>query len=126
MLLQIVYFSTEYSTAWTVFTVVFVAVTILSSFILYANHVSLARKLRAEKTGSFWMGLFLVIFIGGVFLGSPIWKLTNDYLFPYYPRGIAVSPVPILIVGLLFTGAGLVMMAIGTAQQSATKKETIE
>jgi hypothetical protein len=64
MLLQIVYFSTEYSTAWIVFNAVLVAVAVLSSFILYANRVSLNGKLRAKKTVGFWIGLLLVIFFG--------------------------------------------------------------
>jgi hypothetical protein len=99
---------------------------VLSSFILYANRVSLNGKLRAKKTGSFWIGLILAAFFGGVVLGSSIWNLARDYLFPHYPPAIAIPSVPGFIVGLLSTSAGLLMMAKGTAQQSATEEETTE
>jgi hypothetical protein len=126
MLLQIVYFSTDYWTAWVVFTAMFAAVMVLTSFIFYANRVSLARKLRAKKNGRFWIGLILVIFFGGVVLGSSIWHSASDYFFPYYPHGLVVSTIPDFIFGLIFTSVGLLMMAKGTAQQSATEEETTE
>lgn len=113
MLLDIAYFGVGYSTQWVVFTVLFVAVVVLSLLALYINRAAFARRLRAKKKPSFWLGtvstsLGLVMFIPWLY------GVLYEYLFPIYPRGLGIYFAPVMYLMIFFIAAGFALMVYGT------------
>jgi hypothetical protein len=84
MLLDVLYFSTNYSTSWVVFIVVLLATSVPLSVGLFVNRRAVAERLRRKKTGSFWVGLACFLFFAVFVFGPAIWQLTNKHLFPEY------------------------------------------
>jgi hypothetical protein len=118
MLLDVLYFSTNYSTSWVVFIVVLLATSVPLSIGLFVNRRAVAERLRRKKTGSFWVGLACFLFFALFVFGPAIWQLTNKHLFPEYGHGaLQISTVPGAIVGLIFMVVGFLLMVIGTRQR---------
>ncbi len=118
MLLDVLYFSTNYSTAWVGFIVVLLATSVPMSVGLFVNRRAVAGRLRQKKTGSFWVGLACFLFFAVFVFGPSIWQLTNKYLFPLYGHGaLAISTVPGAIFGLILMVVGFLLMVMGTRQR---------
>ena len=116
MVLAIVYFSTVYSPQWVTFGVILISAISVVSLALFTNRRQLASRLKAKKTLRFWVGLTFFLLSSVVFIAFA-WAMASNYLFPYYPyrlEVILVSPVLGFIVGLIFMGLGVGMMALGT------------
>jgi hypothetical protein len=118
MLLDIVYFSINYSTPWVVFTVVLLTTSVPLLVGLFVNRRAVVQRLRRKKTASFWVGLACFLFFTVFVFGPSIWQLTNKYLFPRYGYGtLEISIVPMVVIfGLIFMVIGFLLMAIGTRQ----------
>jgi hypothetical protein len=116
--LDIVYFSVGYSTQWVVFTVVLAAVVVPSLLAVYVNRAALARRLRAKKKPSFWLGA--VSAAVGLILFIPwVNTILQSYLFPrYYFNGETFDLyfVPCLSMSIFFTLTGLALMIYGAHQ----------
>jgi hypothetical protein len=117
MLLDVIYFSVNYSTPWVVFTVVLLATSVPLSVGLFVNRRAVAGRLRRQKTGSFWLGLVCFVFFATFVFGPSTWQLTSKYLFPQYGHGaLQISTVPGAIFGLIFMAVGILLMLLGTRQ----------
>lgn len=115
MLVAIVYFSTEYSTTWITFTIITLAAVTIIPLLLFLKRRQIAAKLKDKKNGAFWLGTALLVFGALVFVPFT-WQAANDYLFPYWPRWMPLSPPSwLMIIGaLIFMATGLYMMMLGT------------
>ena len=113
---NVVYFTTQYSIPWITFTIITVSAATIIPSMLFFKRRQITARLKRKKTGVFWLGTLLFV-LGSLALVPFAWKVTTDSLFPYWPRGVEVSPsfyFP-FIGALIFTvGAGLVLMWIGT------------
>jgi hypothetical protein len=119
----IVYFSTEYSMAWITFTISVVASLAVIPSLLFFRRRQIVARLKGEKSGVFWLGTMLLVVATLVFALSA-WQVTQDYLFPYWPKGIMIHfPNELIIVGaLVFVAVGLVMMRFGTSPSLDMKR----
>ncbi len=125
---NVVYFNTQYSIPWITFTIITVsAATILPSVLFFKRRQIKARLMR-KKTWVFWLGTFLLV-SGTLALVPFAWKATMDSLFPYWPRGVAVSLsfyFPFIGALIFIVGVGLVMMWIGTRNGKSLDKANDE
>jgi hypothetical protein len=113
---NVVYFTTEYSVPWITFTIIAVATVTIIPSLLFLKRRQITTRLKGKKTGVFWLGTFLFI-LGSLAFIPFAWKVIADSLFPYWPKGLDVSPSFYFsfIGALIFTvGVGLFMMWIGT------------
>lgn len=120
---NVVYFSTEYSTARITFTVIAVAAITILPASLFFKRRQIAARLKGEKGGSFWLGAMLLVSATLAF-ALTAWQMTEDYLFPYWPKGIAIHlPNGFILFGaLIFVAIGLVLMRFGTQVRSLNAK----
>jgi len=113
---NVVYFTTQYSIPWITFTIITVSAATIIPSMLFFKRRQIKARLMLKKTGVFWLGTFLLV-SGSLALVPFAWKITMDSLFPYWPRGVAVSLsfyFPFIGALIFIVGAGLVMMLIGT------------
>jgi hypothetical protein len=88
---NVVYFSTQYSTAWITFDVMVICIGTIVPLSLFFNRRQIVVRLRGRKTGAFWFGA-LLFGLGSLASVSLVWKIASDILFPYWPRGLSNSP----------------------------------
>jgi hypothetical protein len=117
----IVYFSTQYSTAWVTITIITLSAATLIPSLLFFKRRQIATRLRCKKRDTFWVGTAFLAFGVLVFV-SFTWQTVKDYLFPYWPRSMLIFPPSwlVLIVALTFMGMGLSMMTSGTKKSQPT------
>jgi hypothetical protein len=121
--LAIVYFSTFYSTSWIVVTAILTVALAVSSVIVFKKRRKMVGALRGKKTFSFWLGLVCFLFFLTLVFIPSAWQMANDYLFPYYPRGLTVSFAGYgAVFGLIFMGVGLILMRLGTKKEWVPRK----
>ncbi len=82
----IVYFSSEYSTAWVAFTIISVAILTVIPSLLFFKRRQITTRLKGKKTGVFWLGTLLFI-LGSLAFVPFAWKVTTDSLFPFLAKG---------------------------------------
>jgi hypothetical protein len=87
---NVVYFTTQYSIPWITFTIITVSAATIIPSMLFFKRRQIKARLMLKKTGVFWLGTFLLV-SGSLALVPFAWKITMDSLFPYWPRGVAVS-----------------------------------
>ena len=113
-LLDIVYFSTTYSTAGLTFGLILATSLATLSLLIFFGRKRIATRLKREKKFSFWLGLVgFLFFTCFVFIPS-FWHWANEYLFPHFPNELEVSPIFGFIFSLPFMALGLVLMWVGT------------
>lgn len=122
MLVDVVYFSTFYSTAWVVFTVI-IAFVITIVLILCWKRRQIAIRLRGEKNAAFKLGASL-LFVGAGFFVPSAWQVANNYLFPFWPP-IAVTRNANFhfTLGLCGISMGLLLIWLGTRKKKATQSK---
>jgi hypothetical protein len=125
MVVAIVYFSTEYSIAW----IMVAAVTLVTAAIipssLYLRRRQIASRLKGKKTGVFWLGSILLA-LGAIVFVLSSWKAANDYLFPYWPKGITIYSYPLTaIFCIAFMAVGFGMMWKGTRGNAASLEHAV-
>jgi hypothetical protein len=118
MFLARVYFSNVYSTAWVTFTAVSTVFAALVSFAVFMNRKNISARLRSEKTGNFWLGI--VCFAASIVALVPsAWWYIDLYLFPRYPRGFSIPPLPFLVLSFVGLVVSFALMAYGTRRKGA-------
>ena len=118
--LDVVYFSTVYSTTWLVFSLTLAASTVAFLLLVFIRGKSIVARLKREKTASFWLGLICFIFFTGLLFIPSVWQLTNESLFPQYHRETVAytNPLVFIIVSTLFMITGCFMMWFGTQKKN--------
>lgn len=121
--LEIIYFSTFYSTSWIIFTIILLVAIAIGLLIFFKKRRQLVAALKGKKTVSFWVGLACFVFFATLFFVPAMWQMANDYLFPHYPKSIIGFPNLGAILGLIFMGIGWYLMRLGTKKQQNLEKE---
>jgi hypothetical protein len=122
----VVYFSSEYSTAWVAFTIISVAILTVIPSLLFFRRRQIVARLKIKKTGVFWLGALLFV-LGSLALIPYAWNVTVDSLFPYWPKGLEVSLsfyFSFIVASIFLVGLGLVMMWIGTRKNAQSLKKS--
>jgi len=128
MVASVVYFSVVYSPALVAVVAITLPAAIIVSLSLFFRHRQIAVRLKGKKSGVFWFGTLL--FVPG-FLIFIVFSLmvANDYLFPYWPKGLIIYLFPYwltAIVCIIFTCIGFGLMWWGTQQSQEANKKPLE
>ena len=118
-LLNIVYFSTIYSTAWLTFTLILTVSLATLSLLIFFRRKQIATRLKQEKKFSFWLGLPCFLFFTCLVFIPSFWHWANDYLFPRFPVEIESSPIFGIIISIPFMVIGLLLMYFGTRKNKS-------
>ena len=123
MLVDIVYFSTFFSTAWVVFSLI-LAFVVMLALILFTKRRQVATALREEKNAFFLFGTVLLLF-GTISCVLFTWQVTNNYLFPYWPpKALSLNPNFPFTISLIVMSTGLLLMWLGTRKSNSSKNSS--
>jgi hypothetical protein len=118
-LLNIVYFSTIYSTAWLTFALILAVSLATLSLLIFFGRKRIAARLKREKKFSFWLGVLCFLFFTCLVFVPSFWHWANDYLFPRFPVGLQDSPIFGIIISIPFMVIGLLLMLFGTRKNKS-------
>jgi hypothetical protein len=123
MVASVVYFSVIYSPALVTVIAITLPAAIIVSLSLFFKRRPIVARLKGEKSGVFWLGtlLFVPAFLILIVFSSIV---ANDYLFPYWPKGLIFYLFPYwltAIVCIIFTFIGFGLMWRGTQRESRGK-----
>jgi hypothetical protein len=113
-LLDIVYFSAVYSTAWLLYGLVMTVFVLALALLVYFGRMRLINRLKAKKKLSFWLGLLSFLFFTFVVFIPFFWDWSQNYLFPKFPSELEISPVFYIATSIPFMFMGMFLMWFGT------------
>jgi hypothetical protein len=108
MVASVVYFSVVYSPALVTVVAITLPAAIIVSLSLFFRRRQIVARLKGKKSSVFWFGTLLFVpgFLIFIVFSSMV---ANDYLFPYWPKGLIFYLFPYwltAIVCIIFMGIG--------------------
>ncbi len=120
VLVDFVYFSTYFSTAWVVFSII-LALVVIIALILFTKRRQIATALRREKNAFFYDGIILLLF-GTIVCVLFAGQVANNYLFPHWPlKALSLNPNIPFTVSLIVMSAGLLLIWLGIRKSNSSK-----